>query len=367
MRPETPGLKYYEPGRCHRGYTLFSGGTPASAYVIDMEGRICHRWTNQRGISYGMLLGNGNLLCRASSAENVAGQQGLNGQTPAVFELDWDGNEVWCYEDEWLHHDLERLANGNTLVTQWRPMPKQVSDQVKGGWQRPEDNMMMGDVLMEISPAGGVVREWVSWQHLDPDVDVICPIEHRMEWTHANSVAETADGRWVVSFRRIDTVAIIDPGNGEIVWRWGRGNLSHQHDARILPDGNLTVFDNGAHRAGAAEFSQVLEVDPKSNEVVWRYQADPPFNFFTFMGGSAERLPNGNTLIAQTQAGRLFEVTRSGETVWEFVNPFYAFNARLGGRMNGVFKTHRYAADYPAFAGRNLDPQRFANLNRLYA
>jgi hypothetical protein len=333
-----------------------------------MDGRVCHRWQHPEGIQYAVLLDNGNLLGRASPSENVKGQRGLNGQSPAVFEIDRAGNEVWAYRHDWLHHDHARLPNGNTLLLQWRPMTKAQTKKVKGGYNSPEhdSDQMLGDVLIEVNAQGEVVREWRSWEHLDVKQDVICPIDHRMEWTHGNSVSVNNDGHWVVSLRRIDTVVVIDPESGDIVWRWGRDVISHQHDANFLPNGNLLVFDNGVHRKGGAEFSQAVEYNPKKDEVVWRYVADPPFSFFTFMAGGAERQSNGNTLITQSQIGRFIEVTPSGEIVWEYVNPFYSYNDRLGGRMNIVFKIHRYGPDHPALEGLNLDPDQYSHLNHLY-
>ena len=44
-------------------------------------------------------------------------------------------------------------------------------------------------------------------------------------------------------------------------------------------------------------------------------------NSFPRRGGSAQRLPNGNTLIAETDRGHAFEVTKDGEIVWEFYTP----------------------------------------------
>ena len=83
---DTVGLLRYDPAACYRGYTLFCGDEGPAAYLIDMHGRLCMRWSNERGIQYARLLPNGNLLCRAAPSENVQGQQGLNGQAPAVFE-----------------------------------------------------------------------------------------------------------------------------------------------------------------------------------------------------------------------------------------------------------------------------------------
>lgn len=353
------GLIHHDPASAFAGYTLFCGGHPACAYLIDNEGRICHRWEHEKGITYAQLLESGNLLCRATSLPEVQGIRGLNGQSPCVFELDWEGNLVWAFHDDWLHHDQHRLANGNTLLLAWRRVPADITARVAGGRPSTEDpEEMLGDAILEVDGDGAVVRQWQSWEHLDPQEDAICPIDHRLEWTHANSIATTPSGEWLISLRRTNTVMAIDPASGAIAWRWGPGTLAHQHDAQILDNGNLLVFDNGAHRTGEAEFSRVLEVDLGSGDIVWRYQSNPPFHFYSFMAGGAQRLPNGNTFICDAAVGRLFEVTPAGDIVWEYVNPFYASNPRLGGDINIVFKASRHAPEDPGLAGKDLDPDR---------
>ena len=93
--------------------------------------------------------------------------------------------------------------------------------------------------------AGDVVREWRSWEHISTDHHVKCPLESRKEWTHLNSIEVTPDGNWLVSFRLTSTIAIVDHGTGDVRWRWGADNLSHQHHATWLDSGNILVFDNG--------------------------------------------------------------------------------------------------------------------------
>ena len=85
------------------------------------------------------------------------------------------------------------------------------------------------------------------------------------------------------------------------------------------------------------------------------------------MGGGVDRLPNNNMLICETAKGQFFEVTRDKKVVWAYINPFFVSNHRLGGRMNLVFRAHRYGVDHPALRERGLDPDRYRNLNRLYA
>jgi outer membrane protein assembly factor BamB len=80
------------------------------------------------------------------------------------------------------------------------------------------------------------------------------------------------------------------------------------------------LFDNlGGFRDDNA--ARVLEVDPKSGAVVWSYRGDDERPFHSPLRSSAEALPNGNVLITESDGGRLFEVTRAGEIVWNWVNP----------------------------------------------
>ena len=95
-------------------------------------------------------------------------------------------------------------------------------------------------------------------------------------------------------------------------------------------------------------------------------------SFYSFHISSAERQPNGNTLICEGAPGRIFEVTPSHEIVWEYINPFFLrVNRPTKGHpsnyTNAVFRAHRYGPDHPALQGRDLDPVRHATLNHLYA
>lgn len=76
-------------------------------------------------------------------------------------------------------------------------------------------------------------------------------------------------------------------------------------------------------------------------------------------------LPNGNTLVGEGYEGRLFEVTPRGEVVWEWISPFFMQGSQ--GSANRIFRAHRYGPDHPALHGRDLEPARYGNLNRLYA
>jgi hypothetical protein len=66
----------------------------------------------------------------------------------------------------------------------------------------------------------------------------------------------------------------------------------------------------------------VIELDPFTQEIAWRYGEKPGQGMFSETNGGAQRLENGDTLILESNAGRALEITPQGETVWEYVNPF---------------------------------------------
>jgi hypothetical protein len=162
---------------------------------------------------------------------------------------------------------------------------------------------------------------------------------------------------------------------GELLWRWGNPRmhgvgdesdrrLFYQHDPTWLgtaDDLRVLVFDNGGGRPDGSGWSEVLELrlpfDAERGftrafgdaEPVWSY-SDPERFFSAFVSG-AQRLPNGNTLICSGAGGRIFEVTRAGEIVWDYANPF-------GGDVTppehagkapplALFRATRLARDHP--------------------
>ena len=133
------------------------------------------------------------------------------------------------------------------------------------------------------------------------------------------------------------------------MWRLGDEVLGQQHDANMLPNGNILIFDNGPiRRFMGSSFSRVIEVDPSTNTIVWEYQDAVPLNFFSPNISGARRLPNDNTLVTEGRFGRMFQVTPEKQVVWEYVNPYFGADER-GDESNAVFRaTHYSAAEVPA-------------------
>jgi len=362
------GLIHYSPGDSYEGYTLVTPTGGTSANLIDMEGRVCHRWQSDREIGYFHMLPDGHLLLRSGGVQQ--GGQRVEGGAPygAIRELDWESNVVWEYLNPMIHHDFERLPNGNTLVLLFEPLAEDLAIRIKGGAHLPdEQEEMLGDLVLEVTPEGETVYTWQSWDYLDPEEDVICFLENRKEWTHQNALNVTPAGDLLVSFRRTDTVGIVDKETGAFKWKWGPGVISHQHHPTFLENGRVLLFDNGCHRPGPT-FSRVIEVNPATNEIAWEYQGDPSISFYSFHISGAERLANGNTLICEGAPGRIFEVTPDQEIVWEYVNPIPGRTVPRGmpNTPTSVFRAHRYGPDHPGLTGRALDPGKYVELNRQY-
>jgi outer membrane protein assembly factor BamB len=348
------------------GYTIFSSVLGHHATIVDLQGQVVHQWHHAEGIQHLKLLDDGHLLIQTLPPKDAGGAELIGGSAGAMIELDWDGNTVWEHRDVQQHHDYVRLANGNTLYLAWEKMPKEVCEQIRGGHHHEEDpELMWGDLVREIDPGGVLLREWKSWEHLSFEDDVICPLESRKEWTHANSLEVLGNGDWLISFRLTNTVAIVDGVTGQLKWTWGRDQLSHQHNAQMLPGGNVLIFDNGCHRKRGPSYSRIVEVDPASGEIVWSYVNPTVLAFYSFMVSGCQRLANGNTLVTEGASGRLFEVTAEHEVVWEYVSPWTLPSGF--GPTPAVFRSYRLAPDDARIRGRSLSSARYAALNTAIA
>ncbi|MGE0257236.1 MAG: aryl-sulfate sulfotransferase [Alphaproteobacteria bacterium] len=355
IRRTRTGLIAHDAALAQHGYTLFApmfgDGT---VYLIDMAGEAVHRWSmpHRPGL-YGYLLDNGNLFYGGKVIDNLGRFEAWpRFKAGAALEADWHGRILWEVRHPDHHHDARKLRNGNVLLLCLKPLAADLARQVRGGLPGTEapgggkDGLIYADYLVEMTTAGEIVWEWRSWDHLDPATHPITPQDHRAEWTHANTVAETLDGNLLVGFRNISTVVMIERASGHIVWELGPPPLAQQHDPRPLANGNVLIFDNGTHRRDhPATFSRVLEVDPDTDDIVWEYADQSLFNFFSPYISGAQRLANGNTLICEGCHGRLFEVTPGKDVVWEYVSPHFFHESGRPGLNNWVFRAFRYTED----------------------
>jgi len=374
MRTVYPvGTTIYRPENCYNGYTILWRGRRVK--LIDMNGRTVHEWEAEsekmrEGISRARLLENGNVLVARGDMMSEDG---------GIQEYDWDNSLAWEYLPEGRiphkellgpHHDVFRKPNGNTLVICREAVPEEYMREVRD--PRFRNITLYGDAILEVAPSREVVWEWHGYGHLDlnhyrivasPDWRAGPYNNTACDWMHVNTVQALPENRWhdagderfrpgnvMISPRCLDTVYIIDRETKEVIWSYSgdyRGGLSGQHEPHMIEkglpgEGNILIFDNGASPwkdLAHAGRSYVLEVNPVTKEIVWKYENGEQFHA-TFTS-SAQRLPNGNTLICESAGRRIFEVTRSAlglharrieETVWEYVE--------------GTSRAYRYPYDY---------------------
>jgi hypothetical protein len=243
------------------------------------------------------------------------------------------------------------------------------------------DKVLYDDYIVELDANGKVVWEWVASEHFD-EMNFTEEAKNTLarnpdmrgsagDWMHINSVSVLGPNRWydqgderfhpdniILDGRETNIIAIIDKKTGKIVWQIGPdynttpelkklGWIIGQHHAHIIPrglpgEGNLLVFDNGGQAGYGApnpgsptgvhnalrDYSRVLEIDPTTLDVVWKCGGgsmpggqEKNIRIYSSFISSAQRLPNGNTLITEGASGRIIEVTPERDIAWEYINP----------------------------------------------
>jgi len=339
------GTTIYDPDKCYSGYTVFPAGP--KAVLIDMNGSVVNEW-DVRAVR-AKLLKNGNVIVVTRRRP----------QRGAVQEFSWDGRLVWEYEPPGpaghAHHDIQRLDNGNTLLLNKELLPEEYRKKIKDPVRRSATQIRV-DVVLEMTPDKKVVWEWHMYEHVD--VNRYCEICNPGDWTHVNTVQALPENRHydardkrfkpgniLLSPRNLGFIFIVDKDTREIVWEYSgtyAGGLAGQHEPHMIEkgmpgEGNIIIFDNGAPPMRSLAHtgnSYILEIDPITEKLVWKYEDRR--KFYSPFTSSVQRLPNGNALICESGTPRIFEVTREGETVWEYAVEKY----------NGVARAYRYPYDY---------------------
>jgi len=339
-RPDRKGVVLDAGPRVSPGWNFvlpWSLARPGRAYLLDERGNVVWRWSIESYLSarkprpwvgHFELLPNGSLVAVVHD--------------DSILEIDRYSRIVWRTPIR-AHHDLWRDPSGDLYALARRA---EVVPEIHPTRPIESDSIVVlsadGKVKREI-PILGLLRrsgygylvprlEDAAASRPGPAIDVFHTNHvESFDGSLASRSPLYAKGNLLISIRNRNAIAIVDPRIERIVWLWGPGNLAYQHDPRLLPNGHVLVFDNGVDR------SQVVEVDPLTMQVAWRYA--PGKDFFSRVVGAVQRLPNGNTLITDSVGGRAVEVTASGERVWEFLNPeFSARNLR-----SGILRATRFA------------------------
>ncbi|MEQ8966243.1 MAG: arylsulfotransferase family protein [Azospirillaceae bacterium] len=347
-RDDTPGVVAHAPGLTAGGYTLFTSGVGPSAWLVDMDGSLRHSWHlpvaavwdeawDARSPHAGPpppervhwrrahVFPNGDLLAIYYVA----------GRTPwglGLVKVDRDSRLLWSYPGA-VHHDLEVAPDGRIFT-----LTQEILTEPRPGFEALGAPLIVDHVTI-LSPDGAEVERipLIDAFADSPFAEALVLLQSDRtslaagDVMHANAIdvldrAEAAvlpfaePGQILLSLRSIDALALLDPRQRRITWMM-TGSWRRQHDPDILPDGRILLFDNRGGLAGGAT-SRVVEIDPATGGVVWAYDGEPDRPLWSAIRSAQERLANGNTLITESDAGRILEVTRTGAIAWDFRSPF---------------------------------------------
>ncbi len=342
-------------GKTSDGFTLCMYGKGSLAVLIDMRGEMVHQWhvpfselwttpPHLRGriedakvyFSGGRVYPNGDLLAVIEGPITLRNPSNGHG----LVKLDRYSRVLWKYAEK-CHHDVE-VAEDGTIYALVNEMVEQVPAQLA---YLPTPCMI--DFVDVISPEGErrkrislleafvdtpyaalfsiLERPGMSEGTAPSDVQWVPPSlddARRRDVLHTNTVKVLSralaskfrlfkEGQLLVSLRNLNAIAVLDPVSGKVVWA-ARSLWHSQHDPSFLDNGHLLLFDN----LGSPKGSRVLEYNPLTQAFPWVYPGDKGTPFYSEIRGMTQRLPNGNTLIVNSEAGTVFEVTPGQETVW---------------------------------------------------
>jgi hypothetical protein len=339
---EEKGVVFHDSETAWQGVSLYASRPLCLAELIDMEGRVLRSWREPGCVFWenAELLDDGGVL--------VVGADSRSDEGRFLKRFDAQGELVWRHAIA-LHHDMERDPGGGVLSLEAR---HRMIPEIHPELSVRDDYITLvsesGEALSRVS----ILDALLALEDLS-ELETVAPKKkwgrHFIDFIHANSVErmtraalfgshEFYDSQHViVCSRHQNRVAIIDLESGQAVWSWGSSELDGPHDAQLLENGRILIFDNGMARG----WSRVLEVDPRSDQIAWEYpgEDDPPF--YTSSRGAVQRLPNGNTLVTNSNSGEVFEVTPDGRYAWHFFNP----NEDEKGERTTLFRMRRYPPD----------------------
>lgn len=246
----------------------------------------------------------------------------FNGADPSYQVRRLDGrlvSHVRSPDGEIDDHELQKTSEDDDVYLVYQP--KQHVDITSLGG--PADATVLEGRIEEISPSGKLVWSWSTDGHVDPSEStawaksiVASPIDDasgapQYDVYHANSVAVRGN-LVVVSLRYENAVYGIDRKTGDILWKLGgtptansltvvgdphpTAPFSGQHDARILADGTLSLFDDQSltGRPRAVQF----RIDTASRSATLLRSLSDPTITVSPCCGSARVLADGNWLVS---------------------------------------------------------------------
>jgi hypothetical protein len=349
------GVTLHDPERTASGLNLITSGHGPAAILMDMDGAILHEWRAefQQVFPDHPKLADKEKLPRCCWRDVLLFPNGdlvVIWELFGIFKLDRDSRILWAVAEP-VHHSLQLSESGDIVHLQAeRKMIAGIATKpaiedfivVRDGDGRELWRLAMSDALRNV--------HWLRlrktfWDRAD---ERSYELEERGRYDpfHTNSVrllsrAEAVRlgnpfraGDALVSMAMLDTIAILDVEKG--VTRWSQqGPFGMQHSPRLALDGGIVLFNN----FHAEERSSVLTLDPRTRRVTRTYTGPKDAPLYSKRSGRIQVLPNGNTLVVETDGGRALEITADGEVVWEFHSPFRA--GRSADRVAHLYSLRR--------------------------
>ncbi|MCH2101867.1 MAG: arylsulfotransferase family protein [Planctomycetes bacterium] len=336
------GVVRHDAKRSWQGLNLYTSGHAELAVLMDMDGKEIHRW------EYNLAAELPEEAARQLRARFRRAQLAPNGELTVVYgghswlaRFDKDSNLIWKHENG-FHHDFEIQEDGKIYAI---ASERQVLERIHP--ERP----IIEDFIVVLSETGEeLARQSVLEAFENSDYAPMLSLMPAFgDILHTNTIEVLSEpstlapkswkaGQVMVSMREMDTIAVIDLSEQRVVWA-KTGLWDAQHQPTVLENGHLLIFDN--YGTG---MSRIMEFVPAGMDLVWDFSSSENNGFYSETCGSQHRLPNGNTLITESDSGRAFEVTPGGNEVWRFLSPHRApSNADL---VATLFEVVRYPLDY---------------------
>jgi hypothetical protein len=231
-------------------------------------------------------------------------------------------------------HDFQIAPDGVAYITAYNPIHCDLTS--AGG---SADDVILDTAVQEIDMRTGLVRwEWHSLDHVGvTESETSPPSASAWDWFHLNSIDPEPDGNILISARNTWAAYQIQSGTGRILWRLGGLDSSFamgpgtrtawQHDARMLPNGEVTMFDDGSdptepfedHHSRAIRIALDLATH-KASLVSALIHPNPPL--LSASQGNVQTLADGNTVVGYGGAPEISEYSATGGLLFDAHLPY---------------------------------------------
>jgi hypothetical protein len=286
---------------------LFVGVEPVTTtsngylLILDRSGELVYYKAMPAGLYYGNFQKQPNGL--------LTYFQGPIGPGPGVYKaLDSSYHDAREYRagNGYLadNHELVVLPNEHALLIIY---DVQTADMTSAGGM--PDATFTDCLVQELDGAGNVVFEWRASEHVPFGESYENLKGTEVDPYHLNSIHVLPDGNLLLSFRHLSQVIKVDRQTGAVVWQMGgqhnqfefvndsQGNFSYQHDAQLLANGHLSIFDNGMQHYPQVSRATEYELDEANKVVTLTWQYIHPQGILGTIMGNMDRLADGRTLI----------------------------------------------------------------------